>query len=150
MLPAFAVVSCAVCPVAGLSRYKLVTLSTRSWSIMSKLRTVGQVWPVPRLPPEATILPEVPADGTLSLPSRSSWNASLKKLVPLQNDTWPNTEPAWPLTQLPCLRAFPVAPTWVRSVPLNPKSIVTTAFRGRVGTVGATAGVVPWVMTSGS
>ena len=43
-----------------------------------------------------------------------------------------------------------MAPTWVRSVPLNPKSIVTTAFRGRVGTVGATAGVVPWVMTSGS
>jgi hypothetical protein len=38
----------------------------------------------------------------------------------------------------------------VRSVPLNPKSIVTTALRGRVGTTGAAAGVVPWVMTSGS
>ena len=93
-LPAFAVVSCAVCPVAGLSRYRVVTLSDWSWSTMSKLRTVGQVWPVPSLPPEATILPEVPADGTLSLPWRSSWNAVLKKLVPLQNDTWPNAVPA--------------------------------------------------------
>ena len=148
-LAAFAVVFCAVCPVAGLSRYWVVTLSDWSWSTMSKLRTVGQFWPVPSLPPEATILPEVPADGTLSLPWRSSWNASLKKLVPLQNDTWPNSEPPWPLTQLPCRRAFAVAPTCVRTVPLNPKSIVTTAFRGRLGTVGATAGVVPWVITSG-
>ena len=127
----------------------LVTLSDWSWSTMSKLRTVGQFWPVPRLPPEATILLEVPTDGTLTLPWRSSSNASLKKVVPLQNDTWPKSVPPWPLRQLPCLRAFAVAPTWVRSVPLNPKSIVTTAFRGRVGTVGATAGVVPWVMTSG-
>ena len=43
-----------------------------------------------------------------------------------------------------------MAPTWVRFVPLNPKSIVTTAFAGSVGTTGATAGVVPCVMTSGS
>src|ERR1700748_3371701 len=57
-LPAFAVVSCAVCPVAGLSRYVLVTLSDWSWSTMSKLRTVGQVVPVPSLLPEATILLE--------------------------------------------------------------------------------------------
>ena len=72
MLPAFAVVSCAVCPVAGLSRYRVVTLSDWSWSTMSKLRVTGQVWPVPSWPPEATILVEVPADGTTSLPSRSS------------------------------------------------------------------------------
>src|ERR1700761_7505007 len=86
-LAAFAVVFCAVCPVAGLSRYVAVTLSDWSWSIMSKLRVVGQVVPVPRLPPEATILAEVPTAGTFSLPWRSSANAALKKLVPLQNDT---------------------------------------------------------------
>ncbi len=91
---------------------------------MSKLRTVGQAWPVPSRPPEATILLELPVAGTLILPWRSSANAALKKLVPLQNDTWPNSVPPWPLTQLPCLRAFAVAPTWVRTVPLNPKSIV--------------------------
>ena len=42
MLPAFAVVSCAVCPVAGFSRYSVVTLSDGSWSTMSKLRVTGQ------------------------------------------------------------------------------------------------------------
>ena len=73
----------------------------------------------------------------------------VKKLMPLQNDTWPKSVPPWPLTQLPSVRAFAVAPTWVRSVPLNPKSIVTTALAGSLGTVGATAGVVPRVMTSG-
>jgi hypothetical protein len=54
------------------------------------------------------------------------------------------------LTQLAFLSVFGVAPTWVRSVPLNPKSIVTIAFLGSFGTTGATAGVVPSVMTSGS
>ena len=34
-------------------------------------------------------------------------------------------------------------------MPLNPKSMVTIACRGSFGTTGATAGVVPWVMTSG-
>ena len=34
-------------------------------------------------------------------------------------------------------------------MPLNPKSMVTIAFRGSFGTTGATAGVVPAVMTSG-
>ena len=96
------------------------------------------------------ILLEVPSDGTTSFPSRSSRNAALKKLMPLQNDTWPKIDPDVPLTQLPLLRAFPVAPTWYRSVPLNPKSIVTIAPLGRVGTTGATAGVVPCVTTSGS
>ena len=43
-----------------------------------------------------------------------------------------------------------MAPTWVRLVPLNPKSIVTTAPAGSVGTTGAIAGVVPCVITSGS
>ena len=52
--------------------------------------------------------------------------------------------------QLPCLSAVGVAPTWNRSVPLNPKSIVTIASAGMFGTEGATAGVVPWVITSGS
>ena len=70
--------------------------------------------------------------------------------MPLQNDTWPKIDPFRPLTQLPCRSAFRVAPTWVRLVPLNPKSMVTTAPCGSVGTTGATAAVVPCVMTSGS
>jgi hypothetical protein len=73
MLPALDAVSCAVCPVAGLSRYSVVTLSDGSWSTMSKLCVVGQAWPVPSAPPVATILVEVPSDGTTSLPSASSW-----------------------------------------------------------------------------
>ena len=52
--------------------------------------------------------------------------------------------------QRPCRSAVAVAPTCVRLVPLKPKSIVTIAPAGRVGTTGAAAGVVPWVMTSGS
>ena len=68
----------------------------------------------------------------------------------MQKDTWPKIEPCSPFTQLPSRSAFRVAPTWVRLVPLNPKSIVTTACRGSLGTTGATAGCVPWVMTSGS
>src|SRR3984957_7802761 len=117
---------------------------------MSKFRVSGQVWPDPIAPPDAMILPEVPSDGTTSFPRRSSWNAALKKLTPLQNDTWPKIDPDVPLTQLPFLSAFAVAPTWNRSVPLNPKSIVTIAPFGSFGTTGATAGVVPFVMTSGS
>ena len=117
---------------------------------MSKLRVSGQFWPDPSVPADATILLEVPSDGTTSFPSRSSRDAALKKLMPLQNDTWPKIDPDVPSTQLPFLSAFAVAPTWNRSVPLNPKSIVTTAPRGSVGTTGATAGVVPLVMTSGS
>src|SRR5581483_11998843 len=54
-----------------------------------------------------------------------------------------------PSVQLPWLSALGVAPTRNRSVPLNPKSIVTTACLGSFGTTGGTAGVVPWVMTSG-
>ena len=70
--------------------------------------------------------------------------------MPLQNDTCPKIDPGWPLTQLASLRVFGVAPTWNRSVPLNPKSIVTIASAGISGTDGCTAGVVPCVMTSGS
>jgi hypothetical protein len=43
-----------------------------------------------------------------------------------------------------------VAPTGNRSLPLNPKSIVTIAFGGIAGIVGFTAGRVPRVTTSGS
>jgi hypothetical protein len=68
----------------------------------------------------------------------------------LQNDTCPKIDPGWPLVHLAALRVVGVAPTWNRSVPLNPKSIVTIALAGRSGTAGATAGVVPLVMTSGS
>jgi hypothetical protein len=51
---------------------------------------------------------------------------------------------------LPWLSASGVAPTWVRFVPLKPKSMVTTACRGSLGSTGAAAGCVPWVITSGS
>src|SRR5260370_2699812 len=116
---------------------------------MSKLRVVGQALPVPSAPAVGTIFVVVPADGTASLPSRISLRAALKKLVPLQNDTWPKTDPAWPLTQLPCCSAAAVAPTWNRSVPLNPNSMVTIAAGGSVGTVGVMTAVGPWAPTSG-
>ena len=148
-LPALDAVSCAVWPVAGLSRYSVVTLSDGSWSTISKLRVTGHALPVPISPSVTAMLDDVPADGTFSLPSRSSWKAALKKLTPLQNDTCPKIDPVWPLRQLACLSAVGVAPTWKRSVPLNPKSIVTIASAGRFGTEGVTAGVVPWVITSG-
>jgi len=148
MLAVLAALSCAVWPVAASNRYFVVTLSLWSWSIMSKLRTVGQTLPVPIRPAVGTMFADRPADGTRSRPSRSSANAALKKLMPLQNDTWPKTEPR-PLTQRPCCSALGVAPTWVRSVPLNPTSMVTIAFLGSLGTTGAMAGMVPWVTTSG-
>jgi len=36
---------------------------------------------------------EIPADGMTSRPERSRAKAALKKLGPLQNDTWPKGEP---------------------------------------------------------
>ena len=87
-------------------------------------------------PPDGMILSEVPGDGTLSSPSRSSFRTASKKLIPLQNDTCPKSDPAWPLTQLASASVVGVAPTGNRSLPLNPKSIVTTAFAGIAGTVG--------------
>ena len=92
----------------------------------------------------------MPADGTSSRPLRSSRDAALKKLTPLQNETCPKGECGSPSVQLPSPSASGVAPTWIRLVPLNPKSMVTIAPAGSFGTTGATAGVVPWVMTSGS
>ena len=44
-------------------------------------------------PPDGMILSEVPGDGTLSSPSRSSFFTALKKLIPLQNDTCPKIDP---------------------------------------------------------
>ena len=73
-----------------------------------------------------------------------------KNATPLQKDTWPKIEPARPLTHFAPPRVAPVAPFRVRLVPLKPKSMVTTAPAGSVGTTGAAAGWVPWVMTSGS
>src|SRR5262245_48615307 len=148
MLAALAAVFWAVWPVFGSTRYVLVTLSLWSWSTMSKLRTVGHCLPVPSRPPVGTSVAEVPALGTCSRPMAISANAARKKLVPLQNDTWPKGEPR-PLTQLPCASALAVAPTWIRLSAWNPKSMVTIAFLGSFGTTGATAGVVPCVMTRG-
>src|SRR5215469_9056725 len=144
-----AAVNCAVRPVAGLSRYLVVTLSLGSWSTMSKLRTVGHSRPVPSAPALGTMILDIPADGMVSRPARSSRKAVLKKLTPLQNDTCPKGDPGMPSVQLPSLSAPGVAPFWMRNVPLNPKSMVTTAPFGSFGTTGLTAGVVPAVMTRG-
>ena len=123
-------VACAVSPVP-VSRYVVVTLSLWSWSIMVNDRVVGHACPV---------LGEVPAAGTTSLPCCSARKAAWKKAVPSQKDTWPKIEPLSPFTQRPWRRALAVAPTWVRFVPLNPKSIVTTAPAGSTGTTGVAAG----------
>ncbi len=136
-----AALNCAVWPLA-VSRYVVVTLSLWSWSIMLKLRAVGQAIP-------ATFV-DVPVAGTTSLPAASARCAAWKNWVPLQNDTWPKMDPPSPLTQRPWASAARVAPTWVRLVPLKPKSMVTMAPAGSVGTAGAAAGVVPCVITSGS
>src|SRR5690242_11007824 len=144
-----AAVNCAVRPVAGLSRYAVVTLSLGSWSTMSKLRTVGHSRPVPSAPAVTTIRLDIPTNGTRSLPARSRAAAALKKAGPLQNDTWPNGEPGMPSVHRPSASAFGVAPAWRRTSPLNPMSMVTTACRGSFGTTGLTAGLVPLVMTSG-
>ena len=73
----------------------------------------------------------------------------MKKLGPLQNDTWPNGDCGMPSVQLPSLSASGVAPACNKKVPLKPKSMVTIAPAGSFGTTGFTAGVVPLVMTSG-
>ena len=70
-----------------------MTLSLWSWSIMLKLRTVGQATPA--------ALVAVPVAGTVSVPAASARCAAAKKAGPLQNDTWPKTDPLRPLTQRP-------------------------------------------------
>ena len=131
----------------------MVTLSPGSRPATSKLRMTGHDRPVPRSPPDATIAFEVPGDGTLSSPFRSACRTALKKLAPLQNDVCPKADPAWPLTQWASASVVGVAPTWTRSVPLNPKSIVTTASAGITGGLSfmpGVSGLVPCVITSGS
>src|SRR5580692_10280994 len=140
MAAAFVLLNCAVRPVA-VSRYCVVTLSLWSWSTRVKARVVGQAWPV---------FGETPAEGTVSLRCLSARRAAQKKCVPWQNDTWPKGDPRRPSTQWPWIRARGVPPTCVRVPPLKPKSIVTTAPLGSLGTTGATAGRVPFVITSGS
>ena len=135
-----AALSWAVWPLP-VSRYVEVTLSLWSWSTRAKDRVDGQACPV---------LGDRPSEGTFSRPTHSSQEAAAKNWVPLQKDTWPKIDPCRPSVQFPSRSALRVAPTWVRLVPLNPKSMVTTAFLGRVGTTGAAAGWVPLVMTSGS
>ncbi len=110
----------------------------------SKLRTFGQSRPVPVPPPVATMLAEVPADGTRSRPVRSRGSAAVKNAAPLQDET-----PLGPLTQRPWASAPEVAPTGVRSMPLAPKSMVTMAPGGRSGMTGALAGLAPLVTIAG-
>src|ERR1700722_17045845 len=136
-----AALSWAVWPFP-LSRYCVVTLSLWSWSISAKLRVVGQVTP--------GALVAVPRAGIVVRPAVMSLLAAAKNATPLQKDTWPKIDPAMPLTHFAPPRVAPVAPLRVRLVPLKPKSMVTTAPAGSVGTTGAAAGWVPWVMTSGS
>src|SRR5258708_11138266 len=123
-------VAWAVCPFP-FSRYVLVTLSLWSWSIIVNDRVVGHACPV---------FGEVPTAGTTSLPCCWACAAAWKKPVPLQKDTWPKIDPFSPFTQRPWRSAFAVAPTWVRFVPLNPKSTVTAAPAGSAGTTGFAAG----------
>ena len=65
------------------------------------------LWTVPIAPMVATIRREVPAEGILSRPSRSSLKAASKKAVPLQNDTCPNASRAC----RPCTCPAPVPAT---------------------------------------
>src|SRR5579872_7607731 len=116
---------------------------------MSKLRVVGHWRPVPSAPALATSLLDMPAAGMCSFPLRTAAKAALKKLVPLQKETCPNGDFGMPSVQLPSASASGVAPFWSRTVPLNPKSMVTIAPLGSFGTTGLTAGVVPAVMTRG-
>src|SRR5262249_34184200 len=119
----------------------------------SKLLITGHDRPVPRAPPDGTIASEVPGDGTLSSPLRSACRTALKKLAPLQNDVDPKAEPDWPLTQWASASVVGVAPSWTKSLPLNPKSIVTTASAGIAGGLSfmpGVSGLVPLVITSGS
>ena len=74
----------------------------------------------------------------------------MKNAGPLQNDTCPKGEPGSPSVHLPWRSAPGAAPTWRRIAPLNPMSMVTTACAGSFGTTGATAGLVPLVITRGS
>src|ERR1700749_4342533 len=108
---------------------------------MVKLRVVGQGCPV---------LAEVPLAGIVVRPLAMDRLTAAKNATALQKDTWPKIDPWIPLTHLAWLSVVPVAPCKVRLVPLNPKSTVTTAPAGSVGTTGAAAGWVPCVMTSGS
>src|SRR4029077_10653287 len=108
---------------------------------MVKLRVVGQGCPV---------LAEVPLAGIVVRPLAMELLTAAKNATPLQKDTWPKIDPWIPLAHMASPRVMSVAPRRVRLVPLNPKSTVTTAPAGSVGTTGAAAGWVPCVMTSGS
>src|ERR1700753_2797677 len=113
----------------------------------------GHDRPVPSVPPDGTIAFEVPGDGTLSRPARSACLTAAKKFAPLQNDVGPKSDPALPLTQWAFASVVGVGPTWSKSAPLNPKSIVTTAPFGMTGGLSfmpGVSGLLPRVITSGS
>ena len=131
-------------PKAGSRKPSTRTLTSWSGPATSKLRTFGQSRPVPIPPPVATMLAEVPADGTRSRPVRSRGSAAVKNAAPLQDET-----PLGPLTQRPWASAPEVAPTGVRSMPLAPKSMVTMAPGGSSGMTGALAGLAPLVTIAG-
>src|ERR1700760_2550488 len=106
---------------------------------MTKSRTVGQVWPSLA----------VPNAGTLSLPLEIAASAALKKAGALQYENCPKSPLLKPFTQLFSLRLLPLAACRLRSLPLYPNHVATTALAGRVGTTGGSAGVVPLSITSG-
>ena len=127
----------------------MVTLSLGSWSTMSKLRVVGQLLPVPSAPAVATIFAEHAGRRHDQPPLALQLERRVEEVDAVAERHLPEERSRLAVVQLPCASALGVAPTWNRSVPLNPKSMVTIASAGSFGTTGATAGVVPWVMTSG-
>src|SRR5579859_3074629 len=106
---------------------------------MKKSRTVGQVWPSLA----------VPNAGTLSFPLEIAASAALKNAGALQYENCPKSPPLNPFTQLLSPRLLPFAACSVRSLPLYPNHVATTALAGSVGTTGASAGVEPLSITSG-
>src|SRR5690349_20303871 len=90
----------------------------------------------------------LPTGGTVSLPALIAAFAAEKNAGALQYANWLKIESPCPLTHAPA-RKLPFESSSVRFSPLYPNQIPTTAFFGRAGTTGATAGRVPLSITSG-
>src|SRR3569833_1016950 len=109
------------------------TLSLWSWSTIEKLRIVGQGFPSLA----------VAIAGTFNVPLIAALLASLKNAEALQNDTWVKMLPGRPFTQRAFDRLLVSDEASVRLAPLKPIQSATVAFAGKVGSTGATAGLVP-------
>ena len=110
VMPAsLAAVSCAVWPVAGLSRYSLATLSLWSWSIRSKLRTWSGRPARPCRARRSDDLGRGPLGRHAQPPEGHQRVAARKKRGAIAERLWPKGDPR-PLTQWPCASALGVAP----------------------------------------